>query len=235
MNTIVFDKQKTSIIKGFAIVMMILLHCFGGQDWYDSHLPAMDNVQLISFMGSFKFCVAIYAFMVGYGYNFAKSKNLEYSISHIIKLLIPAWVIIVLFSFPFAHSLNAEIVIKNLFGINSSLHWLSWFIYFYIISILLLPVISRFLQEHTLMKGVILIGVLFVCGILSGKFLGGSNNDYVRCIIAILAYIPLVIEGYIFANIKLFNRLPPPNFEFTPKEKPKDVIRNFTYNNILIS
>lgn len=138
MQHIVFDKQKTSIIKGLAIVMMILLHCFGGQGWYDSHIPAMDNARLVSFMGAFKFCVAIYAFMVGYGYNFAKNKDLRYSFLHIAKLLIPAWVIIVLFSFPVAHTLNPEIAIKNLFGINSSLHWLSWFIYFYIASILLI-------------------------------------------------------------------------------------------------
>lgn len=50
-TNITFDKSKTAIIKGFAIVFMIILHVFGGSGWYDVDLPMNHNESLISFMG----------------------------------------------------------------------------------------------------------------------------------------------------------------------------------------
>lgn len=49
-TNITFDKSKTAIIKGFAIVFMIILHMFGSNS-YDVDLPMNHNESLISFMG----------------------------------------------------------------------------------------------------------------------------------------------------------------------------------------
>lgn len=102
MNTvnITFDKRKTAIIKGFAIVFMILLHVFGGPGWYEEDLPMNHNEALIHFMGAFKICVGMFVFMVGYGYAFARSKNVGYSVHHIKRLLTCFWVVLFCFAFP---------------------------------------------------------------------------------------------------------------------------------------
>lgn len=98
-TNIIFDKSKTAIIKGFAIVFMIILHMFGSNS-YDVDLPMNHNESLISFMGVFKICVGIFVFMVGYGYAFSKDKDLKYSVRHVKKLLTTFWVILFCFVFP---------------------------------------------------------------------------------------------------------------------------------------
>ena len=74
--SLIFDKDKTAIIKGFAIVFMIVLHVFGGAGWYDKDLPMNHNESLIRYMGSFQICVGVFVFMIGYGYAFSKEKDL---------------------------------------------------------------------------------------------------------------------------------------------------------------
>lgn len=101
---ITFDKSKTAVIKGFAIVFMIILHVFGGSGWYDLDLTMNHNEALIRFMGTFKICVGIFVFMVGYGYAFSKDKDLKYSVHHVKKLLTTFWVILFCFAFPAGYS-----------------------------------------------------------------------------------------------------------------------------------
>lgn len=55
---ITFGKDKTAIIKGFAIVFMILLHVFGGAGWYEDDIPMNHSDGLIRFMHSFQICGA---------------------------------------------------------------------------------------------------------------------------------------------------------------------------------
>ena len=61
---ITFGKDKTAIIKGFAIVFMILLHVFGGAGWYEDDIPMNHSDGLIRFMHSFQICVGIFVFMI---------------------------------------------------------------------------------------------------------------------------------------------------------------------------
>ena len=123
MNTfsLSFGKDKTAIIKGIAILFMIVLH-HGGQAWFDVKLPAFRDVATISYLSVFKICVGIFTFMVGYGYSFAKSKDWRYSLQHIKKLLIPFWSILFIFTLPiivYKGELGGVKLILNLFGINS--------------------------------------------------------------------------------------------------------------------
>lgn len=133
MNNIVFDRRKTAIIKGFAIVFMIILHVFGGADWYDVDLPMNQNERLMAFMKTFKICVGIFVFMVGYGYAFSKSKDFVYSVRHIKNLLRSFWIILFVFVCPAAvNTIGGRELIYNMLGVSSTLCWVSWFVYFYI-------------------------------------------------------------------------------------------------------
>lgn len=95
--TVTFGKDKTLIIKGIAIIFMMLLHCYGNEA-YDVELD-FSHAPLARIHGVFKICVGIFTFMVGYGYAFSKNKDLKYSLQHIKKLLIPFWTILFGFTF----------------------------------------------------------------------------------------------------------------------------------------
>lgn len=97
---ITFGKDKTAIIKGFAIIFMILLHVFCGAGWYEDDIPMNHNEELIRFMHSFQICVGIFVFMVGYGYAFSKNKDFAYSAKHVKQLLTVFWAILFVFAVP---------------------------------------------------------------------------------------------------------------------------------------
>lgn len=146
---VTFDKQMTGIIKGVAILFMLLLHCY--QDNYDVSLDF--SYSLTGYSGFFKLCVGMYVFMVGYGYAFSKTKDLRYGFQHIKKLLKSFWVILFVFTLPFCFRevLNDDFktLFYNLFGIDSHYNWYSWFVYFFIYAMLVMPFISRFsIKSH---------------------------------------------------------------------------------------
>ena len=94
-----FDKGMTAIIKGFAIIFMMLLHCYGS----DNYDVALDYSRSL-FTGEsdmFKICVGMFTFMVGYGYAFSRDKDFKYSWRHIKKLLITFWTILFVLTLPF--------------------------------------------------------------------------------------------------------------------------------------
>lgn len=161
-----FDKGMTAIIKGFAIIFMMLLHCYGS-DNYDVVLDYSRSL----FTGEsdmFKICVGMFTFMVGYGYAFSRDKDFKYSWRHIMKLLITFWTILFLLTLPFcfkevAHT-DASILFYNLFGINSRFNYYSWFVYFFIFAMIVMPVVSRFIDRKPVRNTAI---VVVICVLLS--------------------------------------------------------------------
>lgn len=152
-----FDKNMTNIVKGFAIVFMMLLHCYG--DVYNK--PLDYAFSLAGFNGVFKICVGMFTFMVGYGYAFSKTRDINYSIKHIKKLLVPFWIILFIFTFPFCVSQlkNEKLltVVYNLVGIDSTYNYYSWFVYFFIYAMIVLPVLSRFIDKRPVINTIIAV------------------------------------------------------------------------------
>ena len=95
-TNITFDKSKTAIIKGFAIVFMIIHHL----GWTSGCMGITLSETVNRILGTFKLCVPIFVFMIGYGYSFSKEKDFAYSFRHIKKLLLPYWTILFLFALP---------------------------------------------------------------------------------------------------------------------------------------
>ncbi len=87
---ITFGKSQTSIIKGFAIIFMIIHHI----SWAGDCMGITLSETTTRILGTFKLCVPIFVFMIGYGYSFSKEKDFAYSFHHIKKLLLPYWTIL---------------------------------------------------------------------------------------------------------------------------------------------
>ena len=160
-----FDKEITNIVKGCALILMMLLHCYAESN-YEVAVDFRDFI-FRGFNDSFKICVWMFAFMVGYGYAFSKTKDLKYSLQHIKRLIIPYWTILFVFALPFCLDMVREndlkVFIYNLFGItdtngNAAVYLkFGWFVYFYIFSMLVMRFVSRFIDKHPVRNSIIAI------------------------------------------------------------------------------
>lgn len=206
-----FTRDYTQIIKGFAIVFMIVLHCFGGSGWYDADLPMNHNELLMAFMPSLKICVGIFTFMVGYGYAFSKTKDFSYSWHHIKSLLIPYWII--LFGFPVPFCLNSIVsgksLINNAFGFQGNLSWVNWFIHFYIWSMIIMPFVGRMVNKKPYLFGSIVIVTAFVGEVALHQLVPTyKDNCYLQTLFNCLTQTPTMIIGWLFAHMRLFQKVP---------------------------
>lgn len=210
LGKIIFDKQMTAIIKGFAIVFMIVLHVFGGPGWYEGDLPMNHNEVLLHFMGTFKICVGMFVFMVGYGYSFSKTKDFNYSFHHIKKLLSCFWLILFCFALPAGYqslSGGAELI-NNMFGISSTLCWVSWFVYFYIWAMVIMPFAGRLIDRKPYFWTILLMIAAFTgMAAFHELYPGFSDNNYSQALFDCLLNSPLMFLGYFFGRKGLFETI----------------------------
>lgn len=214
-----FDKEMTNIVKGFAILFMMILHCYGS----DYDVPLNTDWSLTGYHATFKVCVGMFTFLVGYGYAFSKDKNWKYSLQHIKKLLIPFWVILAFFTLPFCYQQilneNPLTLVYNLFGIDSTYNWYSWFVYFYIFAMTVMPLLYEYIDRKPVLNTVIvilaatLLSVVLheaprVCSILFGLQL--PQMVEVRPVLALfncLMMMPCLMLGYLFAKQGYYERI----------------------------
>lgn len=189
--TLAFAKDKTAIIKGIAIVFMVMLHC-GVAD-------------------VLKLCVGIFTFMVGYGYAFAKVKDLRYSWQHIKKLLIPFWTILFVFTFPVMYIqgnlYDIRKLLLNLFGINSEYNFFSWFVAFFIYAMIVMPLMSRLIDRKPIVATAVLIFIAFALETVVYSILGWSKNDWTQRTFDCILCTPGMLLGYLFAHERWYTSI----------------------------
>lgn len=212
-----FSRDHTQIIKGFAILFMIVLHVFGGDGWYDADLPMNHNENLIAFMGTFKICVGMFVFMVGYGYAFSKKKDFWYSVNHVKRLLTTFWIVLLCFALPVGYNAvgGGKLLIYNMIGINSSLCWVSWFVYFYIWAMIVMPFCSRLIDRKPILWTSILMIAVYIGMVAVHHFIPNfSTNDWTQALFDCLLNTPLMLLGYLFAIKHWFEKISLPNHWF---------------------
>jgi len=206
-----FDKNMTAIIKGIAIIMMICLHCYSfGQDAYD--VPLNFDYSLDKLGLGFNLCIGIYAFMVGYGYAFSKTKDMKYGLQHIKKLLISYWVILFVFSLPvsFAEVKNqgVGVFVLTLFGIDPQFIHFNWFVFFYIILMALFPLIARLIDRKPVLFTAVIVISIYVLEVLYHTFIFDSiPENRALLIYTCFRYLPIAVLGYLFAHERYYERI----------------------------
>ncbi len=206
--TLSFGKDKTAIIKGIAIVFMIILHC-GEPENYQIDVPSLHSQWLVHFMESFKICVGIFTFMVGYGYAFARKKDWHYSFQHIKKLLIPFWVILFVFTLPFCfREVTLSQWLLNMFGVNSHFNWFSWFVAFFIYAMIVLPFMSRLIDRWPLIAPGGLVILTYGVEVVVHQFVPDfSDNDWTQRLFDCMICSPGMILGYLFSKEQWFQQI----------------------------
>lgn len=213
-----FDKGMTAIVKAFAIIFMMILHCYGG---YDVELDYSHSL-LGDVSGAFKICVGMFTFMVGYGYAFSRDKDMKYAWQHIKRLLIVFWTILFVFTLPFCIKKVADtdivVLLYNLFGIDSTFNYYSWFVYFFIFAMLVMPFVSRFIDRKPVRNTAIVV----VAAVLLSVFVHEiprmlswvdiqvpdvvDNKPHLALFFS-LSMMPPMVLGYLFAHEGYYERI----------------------------
>ena len=87
MNPISFGRDETQILKGIALVLMIVHHTCTPSYWEIEGSYMYLLLQYLQY--ATKMCVWIFAFLVGYGFFCSKNKTIHYSFKRILLLVVP--------------------------------------------------------------------------------------------------------------------------------------------------
>lgn len=218
MNTagLQFTRDYTQIIKGVAILFMMILHVGGSGATYDVPVRTMDAYPVLGFLHtSFKLCVGIFTFMIGYGYAFAKKKDWRYSVKHVWALLKVFWLILLGITVPsiclsgggILKDNGTEDFIQNLVGVSESLNWYSWFVSLYIFSMIALPLISRWLDEKPIIATIGFSIAFYLMEVAIHTLPAWESNQWLYTLFNCCMLMPTVLLGYYFAKQGVFQKV----------------------------
>lgn len=231
------NKNHTKMLQGLAILMMLYHHLFSTPEAlgipYYSVLKFGDfNIEL-KMAWFFKICVAIYAFVSGYGLCraiekknvsqgvFSKLKNdYLFSIRRIIEFYGVYWLVFFIFvpiGFLFYNKpFEIKEFLMNLFGFSSTYNGVWWYVLFYLKLLLTLPVINLIFTHFKGIKEFIkkYIFILVLVCLLFLFYL----NDRILLFSIIESFQPAFylafLMGYLISKFKiyeLFSKILPKN------------------------
>ena len=176
-----FSKLDSKIIKGFAILLMLMHHLWyfpnriaGGEL---KHLFTINGKSSLIFIGGFgKICVSLFFFVGGYGiYKLSEKKNFNI-FNNIKKLFISYWKVFLIFipiGFLFFRNqityceeayicsrysvFNIYDLINNFLGFSSSLNYEWWYLHSYLIAIITFPFIKALFDKKSTLFNMFII------------------------------------------------------------------------------
>ena len=238
-NDTFFSRTDTKIIKGLAIILMLMHHLWafperiaGGEL---KPFITIGGKNTLIFFGEFgKICVSIFFFVGGYGiYKLSEKKDFNI-LENIKKMFIKYWKIFLIFipiGFIFfnnqiaycenelIYSMYSNISIRNLlknfFGISSSLNREWWFFHSYLIAIITFPFIKKLFDNKSTIFNlfIIIVYTLLVTNVLPAigkiEIIGSLNNNiiYKEFFLQKSPYISCFWMGILFSKDNLLLEL----------------------------
>lgn len=221
------SKNDTRILKGVAILFMLLLHLFARKEingLYET-FPIINGVPLIYYIGLFgDACVPIYCFASGYGLFVVQQKekqpNIIKNYMRIIKLLINFWIILLLFMVvgflagkPEAFPRGLGDFLLNFFVLSNSYNGAWWFLQTYIILVFLSPFLVKLVRKYNSIMLLLLFGLIYLVSYIQRiKHVFDFSDDtilnmIVNSIVLLgTSLLPFII-GSIFAKDKIYTKL----------------------------
>ncbi|ALS18150.1 acyltransferase family protein [Clostridium butyricum] len=223
-------KENSNLLQGIAILMMLYHHLFCIPERLNTNyisLLDINNINIeLKLAWFFKICVAIYAFITGYGLyivaNKIESNNVIDKLIKDYKLILKKlinfykqyWIVFIIFvpiGFIFFYrEFNFFEFIKNFIGISSSYNREWWYVNQYIKILLMFPVINLFFYDFKDKKITVWKITLIIFAII---FLILSSKIFIikKILLFILKHIgkytAVFIVGFLFAKYKLYERM----------------------------
>lgn len=219
---LVFDKQASLVLKGIAIIMMMLHHNFRTPSLYSNYAISFypfSESHVVTVASACKICVSIFAFITGYGLYASYSHNkisptkwvfqryvktfsgywFVWALSAIICQLIDRRTTTILFRDGTARGLFNALIdflgLHNMFR-TPSINGTWWYMSAAAVFILLIPLLYRFRDNIIL----IMISTVFLMRVIrnDSPFTGG-NSTY--------AFLTPFMMGFAFSHYSVFEKL----------------------------
>lgn len=212
------SRNDTALIKGIALIFMFIHHFFTYPSWY---IEGIRYPSLTKFVEIFRYpfdCVSLFCFVTGYTYFYTKNKNWKYSLKKITDLLIPYWFIYIIFLVIAVYTKNYTFTVQGfiveLFALKRPVMRFCWYVVFYIISMAILPILTKHLNKgfakaliYGIIVPVIIITALQAISYEHAEWLLNENIELSDLFYNLNRYFPSTIIGYIFAKYSLFYKL----------------------------
>lgn len=222
-----FSKRDMSILKGVAILFMLLLHLFCRKevDGLYETFPIINGFPFVYYIGLFgDACVPIYCFASGYGLFLSFNNELKLIIKknlvRILKLLINYWIILVLFVIVgylagktdlFPGSIGNFLL--NFFVLSNSYNSAWWFLQTYIILVLLAPLLIKIIKKYNSNVLLLISGIIYFLSYIQRvkHFFDFDPNTFLNTVVNSFvllgtSQLPFII-GSIFAKEKIYSKL----------------------------
>lgn len=213
MKTPYINRNTTAALKGLALIFMFLHHFFTFPDWYVEGIAYPGFVPYIRFFqGPLKICVVLFAFLTGYFYWFGSRKTLKYSLQKITDVLVSYWAaylpLLLLAIGLGCWQFSASGLAKELFALVCPVMKFCWYVYFYFLAMLLLPLLNTLttgkpLADSALMLLLPTAALTILRGMLEYEF--GLDGHVLLSIIGNLReWFPCTAVGYLCGKYSFF-------------------------------
>lgn len=200
------DKKTTQMIKGIAILIMIMHH------FCTTTLFPDLSAGFVKFGAACKICVAIYAVLSGYGYFFAREKTVKYGLKKIWGLLQIYWISLFTLFIPAAimggWKMTPWQLIVQLFGLLPNLNWFAWYVFFYIFCMLVMPLLCKYrvFRFRPMVNLGLMLVVPYVFEVVLRFMPNYRTSTIVHDLFSCFLYFPCFLVGYWMAENKVVER-----------------------------
>lgn len=165
----VFSKEKTEYIKGIAIILMLFHHLFGFPEWLADGVKYIGiplRVNTVEYaIGRFgHICVALFAFVTGYGmfFSYRSGGIFKKSVRRGVSFLLGYWLVLFGIAIPVNLALGKtditpSLVLLNLFAIDNTLVSFAWYVRFYLALLITLPIAYAMMSSASLTSAAFLL------------------------------------------------------------------------------
>lgn len=201
----VLTKDYSNMVKGMAVLMMIMHHIWG----FPEKIPALPLSNFEVLLGAAgKICVSIFMFISGYGlyYTFEKKETIRvwHRVWNVYKRFWQVFLIFVPIGFLFlSKPFAVQELLANLFCLKFSYNQEWWFLGTYIELLLVLPVMLMANQKKYFPYLIVGLSVLLrgLSGLINLNSGGASSHIYYFCY-----YFPSFFIGMLFCKYSLYER-----------------------------
>lgn len=213
---LIFTRKHTLLVKGVAILFMIVHHLFAFPERLNYSYISIFNIEKhIAMFG--KICVSMFLFISGFGTYHSLKDNILYNLKKCInklkRMYINYWIIFFIFIpmgfFLFNIEFSMPEFILNFLGIKSTYNHEWWFFRIYILLLLTSIIIIHKISNNKIIAFIEIFGG-YILGKILNKFLlniGVTDIYFINIIIDLLTWSPCFYIGVYYAKFNIFNLL----------------------------
>lgn len=210
-----FTKKDTLIIKGIAIILMIMHHLFA---FPTRVIYEYSHYKLEFYIGEFgKICVSMFLFLSGLGIYYSLGDSFKYNIKKVfnkVKSIYFNYILIFLLFIPigffaFKVKFNLKEFILNFFGVISTYNNEWWFFRVYLILLITAPI---FIMRISSKKSIAFLQIFFLYFIAKSMrivfiSINFEESYFINEIINVVLMAQSFYMGVLFAKFKAFEKL----------------------------